>query len=74
MKTFLFRLSRLISVFVCFLFLISGPLTYLENGNHNIGDTLFMMILCSSLFVIPIIFNWLCFGKFTLWISKEVSE
>jgi hypothetical protein len=72
MKMFLFRLSRLFSIltFVTIFLLI---IIFFRDCDifEEYMVTLFGMFLVS----IPIIiFNWLCFGKPTLWIKNPNTE
>ena len=77
MKQFLFRLSRLLSVILIpIIFLL---LTFFILGviNSNIKDTeewWFIFILILGLFSIILIFNWLSFGKFSIWIKNPNKE
>jgi len=74
MKIFLFRLSRLMSVVSILLTLTVGIVTYFENQNKYWNETILITLLFSLTLIVPIIFNWLCFGRFSVWISKTVTE
>ena len=76
MKLFLFRISRLFSVIIFGLTLLLSVafITQLitENNTATIIGAIFGVLLMDAFILIfPIIFNWLVFGKLTLWISKD---
>ena len=74
MKIFLFRLSRLMSVVSILLCLTVGIVTFFGNQNYNVRDTVLITLLFSLTLIVPMVFNWLCFGRFSVWISKTVIE
>ena len=74
MNSFIFRLSRLISLIV--LIIILGTNYYyffIEAKMYGLSrdGIVGLLFICSILIIITIIFNWLCFGKFSIWIKKD---
>ncbi len=74
MNSFIFRLSRLISSIV--FILILGTTYYyffIEAKMYGLSrdGIVGLLFICSILIIITIIFNWLCFGKFSIWIKKD---
>ena len=77
MKQFLFRLSRLLSVIIIPIVFLLLTFFILGVVNSNIKDTedwWFIIILTLGLFSIILIFNWLSFGKFSIWIKNPNKE
>ena len=77
MKQFLFRLSRLLSVIIIPIIFLLLTFFILGVVNSNITDTedwWFIIILTLGLFSIILIFNWLSFGKFSIWIKNPNKE
>ena len=77
MKQFLFRLSRLLSVIIIPIIFLLLTFFILGVVNSNIKDTedwWFIIILTLGLFSIILIFNWLSFGKFSIWIKNPNKE
>lgn len=68
MKGFLFRVSRVMSVFLIAIYILFC-LSEVDKF-ADLGAFLFF----SPILVIQMIMNWFIFGKFSLWISKEVLE
>lgn len=65
MKTFLFRLSRLASV-ISFLILFVIFVSFIYKAITLVG-----VLILSLVFLLPLlIFNWVCFGKISIWINK----
>ena len=76
MKLFLFRISRLFSVIIFGLTLLLNIvlITQLITTNNTatiIGGIFGVLLMNAFILIFPIIFNWLVFGKLTLWISKD---
>ena len=74
MNSFIFRLSRLISSIV--FILILGTTYYyffIEAKMYGLSrdGIVGLLLICSTLIIITIIFNWLCFGKFSIWIKED---
>ena len=73
MNPFLLRLSRLISLLVLILgtnyyyFFIEAEM-YGLSRDGIVG----VVFVCSILILITIIFNWLCFGKLSIWIKNDL--
>tara|TARA_B100000963_G_scaffold239811_1_gene209758 strand:+ start:979 stop:1221 length:243 start_codon:yes stop_codon:yes gene_type:complete len=77
MTEFLFRLSRLLSVILIPIIILLLTFFILGVVNSNIKDTedwWFIIILTLGLFSIILIFNWLSFGKFSIWIKNPNKE
>jgi ribose/xylose/arabinose/galactoside ABC-type transport system permease subunit len=75
MKIFLFRLSRLISVVSILLCLAIGIVTYLLINDIDLAvEWTFIILLFTLTLMVPMVFNWLCFGRFSVWISKTDTE
>ena len=77
MKTFTFRLSRVISILTFLFFLLFSFFAFVEYSISD--DSIWKHILTYSittvvLFIPIFIFNWLCFGKFSLWIKNPYKE
>jgi hypothetical protein len=78
MKTFLFRLSRLISIIghtVGVIAILFFAYTVIENQDGykywngiRVISSLFLTIILPQ--IIILIFNWLSFGKLSLWVKK----
>jgi hypothetical protein len=77
MKTFTFRLSRVISILTFLIFLLFSIFAFLEFRMFG-GDEWYGFLpysITTVVVLIPIfIFNWLCFGKFSLWIKNPYKE
>ena len=76
MKLFLFRISRLSSVIIFGLTLLLNIvlITQLITTNNTatiIGGIFGVLLMNAFILIFPIIFNWLVFGKLTLWTSKD---
>ena len=72
MKVFFFRISRLFSVIIFGLTLLLSIGLIAQNNTVGIIGGIFVVLLMDAFILIfPIIFNWLLFGKLTLWISKD---
>ena len=73
MKNFLFRLSRLIFISSIIIHLSMNVIMFLDGV--NIKEFTMFFLLFTTIFSIPtLIFNWLCFGKFTFWIKNPNKE
>jgi len=74
MNSFIFRLSRLISSIV-FILILGTTYYYFFSEAKMYGlsrdGIVGLLFICSILIIITIIFNWLCFGKFSIWIKKD---
>ena len=74
MNSFIFRLSRSISLIV-FTLILGANYNYffIEAKMYGLSrdDIVGLLFICSSFIIITIIFNWLCFGKFSIWIKKD---
>jgi hypothetical protein len=80
MKSFLFRLSRLLS-FLGFLIIIVSwvfPIYFfIDNGfKLPIWDKFIPYIFSTTLIppTVILLFNWLCFGKISIWIKNPNTE
>ena len=71
MKMFLFRFSRLISVLI-FILVIGISIGFFSRGHYS--DLLGIPTFGIPLLCLILIFNWLCFGKFTFWIKNPNKE
>ena len=66
MKNLLFRLSRVASV-ITFLIILLIFFSTTKGAVTSVG-----FIILTLLFSLPLlIFNWLCFGKISIWINKD---
>ena len=77
MKEFLFRLSRLLSVIIIpivILLLIFFILGVVNNNVKDTDDWWFVITLTIFLISIILIFNWLTFGKFSIWIKNPNKQ
>ena len=73
-NSFIFRLSRLISLIVFILILGTNYYYFfIEAKMYGLSrdGIVGLLFICSILIIITIIFNWLCFGKFSIWIKKD---
>ena len=74
MKMFLFRLSRLISILI-FILVIGITIGFLDDFSRgDYFDLLGIPTFGIPLLCLILIFNWLCFGKPTLWIKNPNTE
>lgn len=73
MNLFIFKISRLISSIVFILILGSNYYFFIEAKMYGLSrdGIVGLLFICSILIIITIIFNWLCFGKFSIWIKKD---
>ena len=77
MSPFLFRLSRLISLLVLILILgINYYYFFIEAEMYGLSrdGIVGVVFICSILILITIIFNWLCFGKLSIWIKNDFND
>ena len=78
MNIFLFRLSRLLSVGI-FIIIIGLSLIMIDRTSsiyrEFYTEGIFSIFLINLVFLLLIlVFNWLCFEKFTIWIKKPNKE
>ena len=51
-----------------------GIHTYFANQNYNVRDAVLITLLFSLTLIVPMMLNWLVFGRLSVWISKTVIE
>lgn len=74
MKNFLFRLSRLISIVTFVIVIGLFLITILSYSHMDLEGILYILLVNLGFISLIIIFNWLCFGKLTLWIKNPNTE
>ena len=73
MNVFLFRFSRLLSVIIFILLIISNyhyfviEVAFYDYTAEGVVGIIFINLVT---LLIGVIFNWLCFGKLTVWVKK----
>jgi len=76
MKTFTFRLSRVIAILTLLILLMCNIFIFFQvwtGGGEWYG--ILPYIILTVVVLIPIfIFNWLCFGKFSFWMKNPNKE
>ena len=74
---YIFRLSKLISLLVIILIEVQIIINFfIEVGMYRlIRDGLVGVVFIFSIHIlITIIFNWLCFGKLSIWIKNDFKD
>ena len=77
MSPFFFRLSRLISILIIILILGTNYYYFfIEAKMYGLSrDGIVGVVFISSILIlITIIFNWLCFGKISIWIKNDLDD
>jgi len=82
MKMILFRLSRLISVVsICIttlgFWLISSLIIKHDYANpyyswYGLAEAVGVLVISPIVFIL--IFNWICFGRLSIWIKNPIKE
>ncbi len=66
----IYKLSKLISLISFFCIMLSLYLFIFEKKNIEFNEFLKLLFLIITCFVPILFFNWLCFKKISLWVSK----